>query len=163
MAWPCQLLVFSTNNCLKDFLKSHRATLPHDNVRIHLRSTTCWETSAPRFRDGLVGKEVRGHKEIKAIVEISDLVASSCSTVTQGQLHSHRSTRSAGSCRSVTRLPQHSSRWHENTSKRVESQRSPSRKHRSSARRMDCRDEVHELRALTSRTGHEHACMRIVE
>ena len=40
-------------------------------MRIHLRSTTCWETSAPRFRDGLVGKGVRDHKGIKAIVEIS--------------------------------------------------------------------------------------------
>ena len=51
-------------------------------MRIHLRSTTYWETSAPRFRDGLVGKEVRDHKGIKAIVEISEVAASNCSTVT---------------------------------------------------------------------------------
>ena len=122
-------------------------------MRIHLRSTTCWETSASRFRDGLVGKEVRDHKGIKAIVEISVLVASSCSIVQQSN---SVSPGAVGAPAVAEVLGSHASGQHSATIVKCCDVRS-------SARWMDCRDEEHELRALTSRAGHERACMRIVE
>ena len=39
-------------------------------MRIHLRSTTYWETRAVRFRDGQIGNESTVVKETQAVVEI---------------------------------------------------------------------------------------------
>lgn len=39
-------------------------------MRIRLRSVTCWETRAIRFRDGQIGNESTAVKETQAVVEI---------------------------------------------------------------------------------------------
>ena len=124
-------------------------------MRIHLRSTTSGGTLAVRFRDTQIGKESTTASSCEAVVNILGISLPAvvlCHTRATALLWELIEARAVV----VVSLKSYASRQHSATIVKYCDARN-------SARWMDCRDEEHERRALTSRAGHERACMRIVE